>query len=126
MGGDGKKRSRRVQLETGAIRKDKTPKRSRNVGSERDGRTFNERGVAGLPELVENIQKHLRLHSIPACTEEKKGGGAPSPLPLDSCASIADHALSVLSQLADGAPLSPSSKSLQVSELSLFLIFLLG
>ncbi len=132
--GDSKKRSRRVQLETGAAaaaataRKDnKTPKRSKNVNSGRDRRTPNERGVAGLPELVEDIQNHLRLHSIPACTEKEKGGGASSSSStVHSCTSIADHTLSVLSLLAD-ASLSPSSlRSSQASELSLFLLFLLG
>ncbi len=121
--GDEKKRSRRVQLENGAARKYKTSKRGRNVDSGRDGRTSNELCVAGLAELVEDIQNHLRLHSIQACTGKEKGGQ--SPLPVYSCASLADHALSVLSLLAD-ASLSPSARSSQVSELSLFLLFLLG
>ncbi len=131
--GDSKKRSRRVQLETGtaaaaAARKDnKTPKRSKNVGSGRDRRAPNDRGVAGLPELVEDIQNHLRLHSIPTCTEKEKGGGASSSSStVHSCTSIADHTLSVLSLLADASHTPSSLRSSQASELSLFLLFLLG
>ncbi len=135
--GDSKKRSLRVQLgsggETAPARKDsKTRKRSKNVGSGRDRRTPNERGVAGLPELVQDIQNHLRYHSLPACAEKEKGeGGASSssssPSTVHSCTSIAEHTLSVLSLLVETLLSSAVSlRTSQASELSLFLLFLLG